>query len=284
MCPNPSSSKLAVILHLYYEEQLPEIITNLTNLNKANIDYDLYITSPQTPLKNLRKIFPTATLLRPQNYGYDIGPFIYALHKINLNNYDYILKLHTKGNTSPHYTLINNRRINNALWGKILWNALLGTPQKICQNLIMLKQNPQIGMLSAEYCVTNSPELYLKFLPQLNQELTRLNLPHTQQFTFVAGTMFLARTKVLKPFLKYNINDFAPTDSKIKEGTLAHIIERLFGAVTETQGYIVTTTPHKSYPLFRLFIALKRFFYQKKLTRSGKTIIKICKIPVYTKP
>ena len=347
---SPSSPKLAVILHLYYEDQLPEIARHLQNLNTAGLDYDLYVTSPHTtPL-----IITNAMYTPTENRGYDIGPFIDALHHINLNNYDYILKLHTKGKTSPNYTLLNNRRLNNALWGKILWNALLGSakqirrniavmeqnPQigmltalhhinlnnydyilklhtkgktspnytllnnrrlnnalwgkilwnallgsakQIRRNIAVMEQNPQIGMLTARYCLTSEPKFYQKHLPQINRELQKLGFSPMQNFAFPAGSIFLARTEVLKPFLTYTINDFTLTNGKIKEGTLAHIVERLFGAVTITQGYNLAPAPHKTYAIARLLVGLKRFIYQKKYTSSGKTLIKICKIPVYKK-
>ncbi len=294
--------KLAVILHLYYEDQLPEIIRHLQNLNAANIDYDLYITNINNqPEQSVKEKFsfcvpppwrgrlgegenhPSLTFIPTPNNGYDIGPFIDALHHINLNNYDYILKLHTKGKTSPNYTLLNNRRLNNALWGKILWNALLGSAKQIRRNIAVMEQNPQIGMLTARYCLTSEPKFYQKHLPQINRELQKLGFSPMQNFAFPAGSIFLARTEVLKPFLTYTINDFTLTNGKIKEGTLAHIVERLFGAVTITQGYNLAPAPHKTYAIARLLVGLKRFIYQKKYTSSGKTLIKICKIPVYKK-
>lgn len=275
--------KLAVILHLYYEDQLPEITRHLQNLTAAGIDYDLYVTSSN--YKNIIKLYSNGStkFFPTENRGYDIGPFIYALHHLDLEHYDYVLKLHTKGKTSPNDILLNNRRLNNALWGKILWNALLGSAEQIHHNLAMMEQNPHIGMLAARYCLTDESKFYQKFLPQINSELQKMGLSPVNQLTFPAGSMFLARAKVLKPFLKYEINDFAPTDGKIKEGTFAHIVERLFGAVTATQGYHLAPAPHKSYFINRLLISIKRFIYQKKHTNSDKTLIKICKLPIYTR-
>ena len=38
--------KLAVILHIYYLEQISDIRSKLQNLDNAGINYDLFITSP----------------------------------------------------------------------------------------------------------------------------------------------------------------------------------------------------------------------------------------------
>ena len=38
--------KVAVHLHLYYLEQLPELLARLENLNRAGITWDLFVTMP----------------------------------------------------------------------------------------------------------------------------------------------------------------------------------------------------------------------------------------------
>lgn len=291
--------KLAVILHVYYENQIPAIRKHLANLNKANIAYDLFVTTPHDsplPLEGARSLKKTPSPHRSHSVasaagtpttgrGYDVAPFLDLLRNINLDDYDYVLKLHTKNNSKTRYTYLNNRRLNNHLWSKIMWNALLGSPQKIKQNLQQLETDPKIGLLAAEYTLTNKPNTYESLLPKINRELQSLGYPPTDTLTFAAGTMFLCRAEVLKPLLKYQITDFPPTDGNIKDGTLAHVIERLFGAVTTAQGYSLAPAEHNTYPISRALSALKRFLYQKKRTKSGKTLIKLCKIPIYhTRP
>ena len=89
--------KIAVHLHLYYLEQLDDILQRLSYLDGCK--YDLFVTmselNPQAYEKIL-KFNPQATIWQTPNFGYDIGPFIDFLHKIKFDNYDYILKIHTK--------------------------------------------------------------------------------------------------------------------------------------------------------------------------------------------
>ena len=83
--------KTAVHLHLYYMDQLPEIISKLQNMDKSGIDYDLYVTmtaKDEEAEAEIKQIFPKAMIWQVENRGYDIGPFIDFLHKINLDNYD----------------------------------------------------------------------------------------------------------------------------------------------------------------------------------------------------
>ena len=100
--------KLAVHLHLYYKEQLPKIVKYLKNLD--GVDYDLFVTmvedDEQVKLKILAE-FPNSKIWVVENRGYDIGPFIEFLHRIDLKDYEYVLKVHTKGTKSNNYTHLN---------------------------------------------------------------------------------------------------------------------------------------------------------------------------------
>ena len=270
--------KLAVHLHIYYTEQQAEILNYLKNL--ARQDFDLFITSTDVEaLSLIKSAYPEAHIWQVENRGYDIGPFIDFLHHIDLDNYEYILKLHTKGKTSKNYTLLNGNRFNNALWGRVLWDSQLSTPERLTENIKIMDKHPHFGLLSSRYCITAAARDYDKLLPQINAELQKLQLPSVQKLSFVAGSMFLVRAKCLEPLLHYQIADFAPTDGNVKEGTLAHIVERLIGIIASP----IKTISHQNYGWYFLGIAIKRFLFQKKLTRSGKTLIKICKLPIYSK-
>lgn len=95
-----AKAKIAVHLHLFYEELWPEIKLYLKNLECYN--FDLFITYPEKIseeiLKDIKGFKSNVYLFNTPNKGFDLGPFIYFLHKINLNSYDIIFKLHTKRN------------------------------------------------------------------------------------------------------------------------------------------------------------------------------------------
>ena len=97
--------------------------------------------------------------------------------------------------------------------------------------------------------------------------------------------MFIVRSSLFKVLQnQYSIYDFQKTDGQIRNGTLAHIFERLFGAVVNAQGYNIKGF-HWNWKFLinsscRLFL---RFCYQKKINKQNKLLIKICKIPVFQK-
>ena len=278
-------TKLAVHLHLYYLKQLPLVLRYLCSLR--NIDCDLFVTmvekNPEVE-NRIKSIYPNAEIWQVQNRGYDIGPFIDFLHHVELDNYQYVLKVHTKGTKSKNYTSLEGRRFDNTLWGEILWNSLLQTPERLTENIQILDNNPQYGILGSKYCLTSSKKNYEKWLPQINNELESIGFNPVNELSFVAGSMFLARANCLKPLKYYKVEDFPLTDRNIKEGTLAHIIERMIGALVANQGYIIKTindNMSKFQYIYFIYVTVKRFIFQSKVTNSGKKLIKICRIPVY---
>ena len=239
---------LAVHLHIYYTEQLPNILKYLKSLE--GVDYDLFVTmvkAAEGVEEQIKSFNNKAKIWVVENRGYDIGPFIDFIHKINLDDYKYILKLHTKSTRSNNYTLLNNNRLDNALWGKILWDSMLSSSSQIKNNIKVLDNNKTIGMIGSAYCHTNSYIDYQKLLPQINEQLVKIGYSSIKQLSFIAGSMFICRAKLLQPLTKFKLDDFASTDGKIKEGTLAHVMERIFGAIVTLQNQQILPIKHNYY-------------------------------------
>ena len=274
--------KIAVHLHLYYLEQLDDILQRLSYLDGCK--YDLFVTmselNPQAHEKIL-KFNPHATIWQTQNFGYDIGPFIDFLHKIKLDDYDYVLKIHTK-RMSGDYCQFNHKRFSVKTWRNMLLDGVLCSPQAVKANLRIMTDNQTVGMIGNDYILTDEKASLLP-LSTLSAEMQKIGLTMPKDLHFVAGTMFFVRAKLLRPFLKYKIEDFAISDKSIHDNTLAHVLERLFGLAVTAQGYKIQGVKYKSYAWLFFIAKLKRFLFQKKITRQGKLIIKICKIPVFIK-
>ncbi len=264
-------------------DQLPEIISKLQNMDKAGVDYDLYVTMTAKDEKAENKIkqaFPRATIWQVENRGYDIGPFIEFLHKINLDSYDYILKIHTKNKKGGDYGCFNGVRVDSKTWANMLWDALLGSSDVVKNNYSILLENPKVGMLGSSFCLSRKEE-NPKIRAKMSYECKRLSLAENDNISFIAGTMFMVRAKLMQPFLAYRITDFDEVQSKVHDYMLAHCLERLFGVSVLAQGYEIRGVAYKQYQFSRLWASVKRFAAQKKITKKKKKIIKICKIPVW---
>ena len=271
---------LAVHLHLYYLDMWPEIKGYLANI--GDYPYDLYVTmtedNPEIE-REIKKFKPDAKIWIVENRGYDIGPFIDFLHHIDLDKYDLILKLHTK-NGNKELVKFGASNISRELWKKLLIESLLGTPEQFKKNVEMFNKNPDLGMIGSRHLITSKDTVLASLKARINETMIALGFNEPKPITFVAGTMFMSRAKLLSPIKnKYNFVDFEPTDGKLKDGTLAHVMERLFGCVIQAQGYKI-----KGCGLFSIELILRRiyhFVYANKVTNSGYHVIKIMKLPIF---
>ena len=273
--------KIAVHLHLFYLEQLDDLLVRLQNL--ADYPYDLFVTMVDDNAEAKQKILTfksDAKIWIVPNLGYDVGPFIDFLHKINLNEYDYIIKIHTKRAKSGSYCIFNRHRFDMKTWRAMLLDAVI-SKSAVANNLRLLMQNDKIGMVSSEYVLTNEKWAYQNVMSQIEEEMAKIGLQMPEDKHFVAGTMFWARAKLLQPLLAYKINDFVVSDEQVHDEMLAHVLERMFGLVISVQGYRIKGVVYKRYLWNRFLANFWRFIFQRKLTRKGNELIKICKIPVY---
>ena len=281
-----SSKPIAVHLHLYYTDMWQELSEQLKNLETTS--YDLFVTlvegNPSLEQK-IKEFHPSSTIWIVENMGYDIGPFMEFLNRINLDDYDYILKLHSKHPTNGAVTKFNRWPVSRRYWKILLSEALIGSPKIWQRNLLAFAQNEKLGMIGSPALIKRRDHTDEPFMPVLQDNLKKIGLPPQNNFYFVAGTMFIVRSSLFKVLQNhYRIYDFQPTDGQVRNGTLAHIFERLFGAVVYAQGYTINGF-HWNWK----FLAdstcriILRFFYQKKASKNNKLIIKICKIPVFQK-
>ena len=273
--------KIAVHMHLYYVTQLDDLLQRLGNL--SGTAYDLYVTmgaKDKTAEQKIKAFKKDAKIWKTPNLGYDVGPFIDFLHQIDLEAYDYIIKIHTKRTQDDKYCIFNGNRFDMQVWREMLLDAII-SPKAAVNNLQIMEQNPKIGMIGSDYVLTDEEFTYRNMEEEIAAEMAKIGLEMPQDRHFVAGTMFWVRAKLLKPFLYYKIEDFAVSDEKVHDETLAHVLERMFSLAVTTQGYQIKGLHHKSFRPMFIKAALLRFLFQKKVTRKGHLIVKICKIPVY---
>lgn len=277
---------VAVHLHLYYTDMWPELCVQLNNLGST--PYRLFVTLVKEDPEltgQIKKFCPSAQISVVKNMGYDIGPFIEFLNGINLDDYSYILKLHSKRPSNGTDTKLNHLPVTRYYWKVLLSQALIGSPEIWQKNLQAFADNPKLGMIGSPHLIKKLDKADALLFPQIQAEMSKLGLSPSLDFSFLAGTMFIVRSDLLKILQHhYTIEDFAVTDGTVKDGTLAHIMERLFGGIIAVQGYTLKGF-HRNYRFVSGAIGkiILRFFYQRKRTKNNKILIKICRIPVYQK-
>ena len=89
--------KFLVILHIYYEYMWQELKSYLLNLEEGSYDLVVTLSKENEELKKeILLLNPNSKIILCENRGYDVWPFIKALNEVNLDNYKYLIKLHTK--------------------------------------------------------------------------------------------------------------------------------------------------------------------------------------------
>lgn len=231
--------KILVHLHLYYHEQLQFMIDKLANI--TDCEWDLYVTTceynPETNFKIL-ELKEDAKIIQLKNVGYDVYPFIYVLNLINLEDYDYIIKIHTK----------KPQKISNYPCRRsVLISSIVGNQDILKKNLNIFEQDKNIGMMGCENLLFSIEKEAKENIPVTNTLLKRLKISKRDGF-FIAGTMFMVRAKLMGIIKDLNLTIEEFEKNCLNEtgdcGTLAHSMESIFGIVVLDQGYAIVGRPY----------------------------------------
>ena len=230
-------SSIAVIIHSFYPDILIEIL-NYLEKNASN-SLKLYITTPEEKYKETENILQFKSfeyqIFIVENHGRDILPFLKVMPEVIQNKHDILLKLHTK--KSNHL----NRKDE---WRDYLFESLIGQ-DRLLKAIQTFNNYPEIGtiapagnILSMRYnygANANRVCLFAHALGASDSQLKDLN--------FIAGSMFYIKTAALLPLLSLNIKqkDFK-AEANQTDGTLAHVIERLFVLSAKIGGYELADT------------------------------------------
>ncbi len=233
--------RAAVILHVYYLEQLPAF---LVLLERMPFPFDLYLTTPHRELADRPPNLPAnarncSVVLSP-NRGRDIAPWLNALPPEKHLSYDLCLKLHTK--SSPTTTEAFGDE-----WRDFLTDSLLHSEPYLRSILGEMMRNPAIGILIPCYPPTvtlQCPSAYAghpadRLKAKQLLERLKLNPPaETAQPVFSAGTMFYYRPAALRRLFCAGINfDAFPAEPIDRVGSIAHALERLIPYIAQCEGF-----------------------------------------------
>jgi lipopolysaccharide biosynthesis protein len=240
---------VAVHLHLYYADLSDEFIGYLKNFPK---NFHLYITTTKEQLdeeavKKFEKEFTNVKVVIHENQGRDVGGFVSFLEKVDLKEFDLVLKIQTKKSVSydeneEFIKYISPRSsypiVSRDLWRKYIMDSLVGSKKQVEKIFDIFSQKKSIGMvgtkgLRLDYVHTNFSEA-----KRVREICKRLNL--INHIEFFSGTFFWIRADLLKPIQEnYSIDDFVLTDKRKKSGFLEHGFERVFGSLVRSQGCVI---------------------------------------------
>lgn len=239
----PHGNGTAVLLHLYYPDLWPEFLAHLKTLPAPCDVYVSLSEGREELLTDIVRDLPDAVVMRHPNKGRDIAPRHALLRLARAHNYKQLLFLH--GKKSPHLKEVENIHIpflqhrDGERWRRELLAALLDASE---QTIAAFAQQPKLGLIG--------PHGFWLGLrgdanfPRLSAQAQRMGItPDPARHGYFAGSMFWCRPQALDPLLALDLKDADFEDETGQtDGTLAHVVERLFALSAEKAGFQIADT------------------------------------------
>lgn len=267
--------QVLIIVHIFYPDVWPEIADGLGQLGRP---FDLCVTCVRDEAEIAAMVherFPRAKVEVVDNCGFDMGPFFHVLNSVELDDYDIVVKLHTKRDVPAMYEM------RGYLNGSDFRNRLLSftrTSQSWEQSMhTLLKRG--VGMVADSGVMLNRFSDPLREYTGVFQILQKVGLGYRGGF-FAAGSMFMARASLLKSFQgRFTLADFEVPD-RSKGDCLPHFLERAFGYAVYAQGYRLAGWDGKPFILSVYWWRIRRFLFHIHHGRHHD-IYRICGIPIW---
>ncbi len=219
---------IAVHVHLFYLDLLPEIISYLNNIPCT---FDLFVSIPDTVNYNAEELqealgkiehIGTTTIKRVPNRGRDIAPMLCSF-KTELQKYNFMLHIQTKKSSQ-----------DNSLeeWRKFVFNHLLHSKEGV--TYILQRLNDDVGIIAPpDYIFCYDATGWTQNMKQAQEIIDRSKLNISLEVEvptvkFPQGSMFWCKTDYIKELfnMEWEYKDF-PTEPLPLDGTMAHALERL---------------------------------------------------------
>ena len=232
---NKKDIKLLVHLHLYYQDQFDWLAKKLKNITT---NYDLYVTlvdENKNIIEKIKQFKNDAHIIQVNNIGYDVYPFYQVLQNVNLDDYDYVLKIHTKADRNNQPWKFKDILYKGPDWRNDLINPLIGSKFLFNRALNKFKKN-YIGMVGCANLLRKIE--YKPQIPNTEKLCKKMGIEYCTA-DFISGTMFMIRANILKPFqkTKFETIEFVSANQTGDGGSLAHSCETMFGILVHDCGY-----------------------------------------------
>jgi len=177
---------IAVLIYIFHTEVWDELYSLLLPLKDyVKIDIALCKNNNNAKIEEDLKNLNLIQIRYVENKGVDIGPFLLQLQELDQEKYPYFIKLHSKKSI-----------INKFEWKYILFNCLIGSKSILFKNIEVLEKDKVVGAITDRTTIMKTlgnNKAHLSIMSRL------LNLKTTNK-TFMAGSMFMSRTKIFKKY------------------------------------------------------------------------------------
>lgn len=273
------NKKILVHFHLFYHNQLNFWINKLKNI--SNCEWDLYVTvcdEDKIVEKRLKDLKSDVKIVKVKNLGYDVYPFLQILKMVNLSEYDYVLKLHTKAKQGVIFKSYE--------WRRNLIEPLLGTKKQFEKVLDIIDSQKDIGLVASSLCFFNYSGTVPEESYMLNAMMYRLGLNYYPS-QYLSGTMFIARACIFEKITNTNFSeiDFSTNSCTGGNSTNAHVLERIFTLLVLNCGlkiYPILTLKLKLLDYFSRLFSIKFIKLNNKMLLRLRLLKQTCMLPIYS--
>ncbi|HFU4204681.1 TPA: rhamnan synthesis F family protein [Streptococcus suis] len=234
------AEKVAVHLHTFYLDLLPEFLSNFKNA--FSFEYDLFLTTDTAEKKlEIENIVKTlgmkAEVVVTGKKGRDVLPMFKL--KERLSHYDFVGHFHTKKSPEYPYWVGDS-------WRNELFEMLIKPANGI---LSEMSNNDNIGLVIADipsffrYTKIVDPWNENRFADDMNKLWERMNLGREIDFTKIDtfimsyGTFIWFKYDALKPLFDLDIKDEEIPAEPLPQHTILHSIERILMYIAWAKGY-----------------------------------------------
>ncbi len=239
----PDNSSVALHLHVFYADLLPDIFERL-NCNRIRPDLFVTVTS-ETDAVCVREFAggyegKVIDVQIVSNCGRDIGPFLNAFGNCLSTAYEFVGHIHTKKTAE-----LNDDSMGRT-WFLFLLENLLGHKHPMMDIILgKMISDHSIGMVFPD-----DPNVvdWSKNHDQGVKLAARIGMrsPIESNFNFPVGTMFWSRSSAIRRLIDLELDwKEYPPEPIPPDGTILHALERLLPFLVEDSGFrcVVTNVP-----------------------------------------
>lgn len=244
--PRQSRLRIAALVHAYVPDMVPEILARIAHIPAP---VDVWFTTADDERRARVAAHATASLpasvtLREirvvPNRGRDVSAHLIGLRDVALSgDYDLVCRLHTKQSLQDPFAMSRHFREH-------LFENLLSSRPYLERLLALVESEPSIGLVMPPAIHQGYPVLgggWFENRRGAEEWAKRLGLdvPFDDSTPLAAyGSMYWYRPRALRALFSYPFTwDDFPAEGAYRDGSLAHVLERLIAYAAQASGHTI---------------------------------------------
>lgn len=238
-----ATQKILAVAHIFYADMAEEILQRLSVLPKGY--YLVATTSNEENQAQIRAVMERYGVegevrVVASNRGRDIGAFLVDCNDVLASGkWDIVVKIHSKKSVQDDYNAAQ-------LFKTHLYDNLLNSRAHVANILAEFAAHPALGMVLAPLPHMGYPTMGHAWFTnrepaQAVAKRLGINVPFDKDMPLATyGSMFIARPQALAKLVNAGFKpENFPVEGGYKDGSLAHVLERLMAYAALSEGFYV---------------------------------------------